>query len=295
MACDLQRTKVRVNRLGLRGGETTPRPAPDHRRLLVLGDSVVFGQGLEEADTFPVLLERALAAKGGSATEVLNGGVPGYNTATEVAFLERFGLPLAPDAVVLGVSLNDYSDAPVMTASGLLTNELDARTRLPWLTNHSELYLLARWTAVYLRGAHPWQRLGEQAPAAATPVEERWAALDRAVAAMHKQFYAAPAGPGWERTRAALGALRDLTRGHGLALTAIVFPDRDQVELPAPDLDPQRRWLELCDAVGIRCVDLAPAFRAAAAPNGSLFQDTQHPNAAGMRVAAQAVADALGR
>ena len=36
-------TSVRVNRLGFRGPECAPRPAPGIRRVLMLGDSVVFG------------------------------------------------------------------------------------------------------------------------------------------------------------------------------------------------------------------------------------------------------------
>jgi lysophospholipase L1-like esterase len=286
---------VRVNRLGLRGPETTPRPAPGRRRILALGDSVVYGEGLDEADTFPVLLERELAAAAGDvpAPEVLNGAAPGYNTEVEAAFLREIGLGLAPDALLLGVSLNDFGDAPGLTPFGFLTVEREARARAPWLSNHSEFYRLVRWLATYARGGHWYQRVARYARPPA-PGEDRWAAIDRALAGMHKRFYAAPSGPGWERVRRALVDVRDTARARGMELTVVVFPEKDQVEEHPPNLDPQRAWLALCAELDVRCLDLWPAFAAAAA-SGPLFADTQHPNAAGMRVAARATAELLRR
>jgi lysophospholipase L1-like esterase len=200
------------------------------------------------------------------------------------------GLGLEPDGVVVGVSLNDFSPAPGLTPFGFLTIEPGARSRLPWLSNHSEFYMLVRWVITYARGGHWYQRAARRTPAPATGFEERWPAIDRAIGAMHKRFYAAPVGEGWERVRRALPQLRDLTRAHGIDLALVIFPEKDQVELPEPNLAPQRQWLALCEEFGLRCLDLWPAFAIAASTEGPLFQDTQHPNGAGMRVAARAVA-----
>lgn len=282
---------VRVNTLGLRGAETTQRPTAGRRRLLVLGDSVVYGDGLDEADTFPVLVEHDLAA-GGMAAEVLNAAAPGYNTAAELTWLREFGLALSPDTVILGVSLNDYGPAPVMTPAGILASEPGTRSRLPWLTNHSELYTLLGWLTTYARGDFWWQKVGKrrEGPQQKSP-DEALPVIDEAIAKMHKNFYAAPHGPGWDSVRESLAALRDLARARGLALTVVVFPEKYQVG-PDANLDAQRVWLALCAELDLRCLDLQPAF-AAAASSGPLFQDTQHPNAAGMRVAAQATAEFL--
>jgi lysophospholipase L1-like esterase len=287
---------VCVNRLGLRGPEVGAAPAPGRRRLLVLGDSVVYGEGLDEPDTFPVLLEHELGARG-EPSEVLNGAAPGYNTGAELAWLREVGLALRPDAVVVGVSLNDYDAAPVMTPFGFLSRDPAARGRTPWLSNHSEFYMLARWLVTYARGEHWYQVAAHQPPPKdhgppAPTFEERWPAIDRAIAGMHKRFYAAPSGPGWESVRRALVGLRDLAAARGLDLTLVIFPEKDQIELREPNLDPQRQWLALCTELDLRCLDVRPAF-AAAADAGPLFQDTQHPNAAGLRVAARAVAEAL--
>jgi lysophospholipase L1-like esterase len=279
---------VHVNRLGLRGAEVGAEPPPGRRRVLVLGDSVVYGEGLDEADTFPVLLEQELNADGEMPSEVLNGAAPGYNTEAEVAFLREIGLALRPDTVVLGVSLNDFGPTPVMTPFGFLSQDEAARGETPWLSNHSEFYMLTRWLITYAKGEHWFQRAAPRVPSTAT-FDERWPAIDRAIAQIHKRFYAAPAGAGWERVRSALARLRAVAGERGLRLVVAIFPEKDQVEQADPNLDPQRQWLALCAEDDLCCVDLQPAF-AAAAGAGPLFQDTQHPNAAGMRVAARAVA-----
>jgi lysophospholipase L1-like esterase len=282
------------------------------RRILALGDSVVYGEGLKEPDTFPVLLEAALADRQVSA-EVLNGAAPGYNTAAELAYLREIGLALHPSTIVLGVSLNDYGPAPGLTPSGFLTTQPEERSRLLWLTNHSEFYMLLRWGITYARGEHWYQRAGQnmaktgkaKPPDPATPppaipaaspaapaasFADRWPSIDRAIAIMHKNFYKAPSGPGWESVRQSLVGLRDLTRANGLELAVVIFPEKDQVELPEPSLDPQRQWLALCTELELRCLDLLPAFQAGVGTADTLFLDTQHPNGAGMRLAARATA-----
>ena len=140
-----QGVSVRVNRFGLRGAEIAREPARDERRILVLGDSVAYGWGLAEADTFPVLLEEELRGLG-LDVEVLNAGVPGYNTESAVALLRHTGLPLAPDSLVLGVSLNDFDATPRLSPLGLLLTG-EARADDSWLAAHSEFYFLLRWAA----------------------------------------------------------------------------------------------------------------------------------------------------
>jgi lysophospholipase L1-like esterase len=287
---------IHVNALGLRGAETTQAPAPGRRRILVLGDSIVYGEGLNEPDTFPVLLEQELARRGGTETEVLNGAAQGYDTAAERTYLQEVGVPLAPDAVVLGVSLNDYERAPALTPFGFLTVDPAARDRLPWLSNRSEYYVLVRWLITYARGGHWFQHASASAgpPAPAAAPDGLAARIDGAIGAMHRHFYASRDTAKWARVREALAGLAELARTRGVEFAAVIFPEGYQIGVPAPDLAPQRAWLDLCAELGVRCLDLQPAFAAAAGPE-PLFQDTQHPNAAGMRVAARAVADFIQR
>ncbi len=286
--------QVRVNEFGLRGPGITATPQPGWRRILVLGDSVIFGHFTEENETFPRFLEQELRRRGQPRTEVLNGGVPGYNTLAELTFLEEFGLKLAPHVVLLGVSLNDFDHAPVLTASGIMTADTRMRDEIPWLADHAEFYVLLRYLFAYGWGRHWFQRAQQAGQSRRADQADGSAALEQWVARKHQNFYAAPSGPGWERVQAALRGLRALERARGLDLTILIFPERYQVGTDQPNLNPQRAWLALCAEYELRCVDLWPAFAAAAAARSDpLFGDTQHPNPAGLAVAARAVADLL--
>lgn len=62
-------TSLRINSKGFRGGEW---PDPKQGELIVVGDSQVFGLGVEEDETFPAQLAKQ------SGRQVLNAGVPTY-------------------------------------------------------------------------------------------------------------------------------------------------------------------------------------------------------------------------
>ena len=295
-----QGVPIRVNRFGLRGAEIARDPGADAHRILVLGDSVAYGWRLAEADTFPVLLSEELGRLG-VAAEVLNAGAPGYKTKSAVALLRHTGLSLAPDALVLAVSLNDFDETPGLSPLGLLVAQ-EARADGSWLAAHSEFYFLLRWGAPDLLKrwwASPgllkrwWQARTE--PEAESERLERFRGFLRAYAiATRRRFYAAPSGPGSERIRRSLGELRELAEGSALELTIVIFPEEDQLESAQPELEPQLHWKKLCAQLELSCLDLWSAF-AGAAGRESLFRDLQHPNALGMRVAASATAEYLTR
>jgi lysophospholipase L1-like esterase len=109
-ACvEFQGQECRINSLGFRGPEWPARArARGSLRILGLGDSVMFGWGVREQDCFLRVLERELAqSRDGRPVEVLNTGVPGYNTAMEVAAFERLSSQWQPDVVLLDYVGND--------------------------------------------------------------------------------------------------------------------------------------------------------------------------------------------
>jgi lysophospholipase L1-like esterase len=285
-----QGVPVRVNRFGLRGAEIAREPEDDARRILVLGDSAAYGWGLAEVDTFPFLLGEELRRLG-LDVEVLNAAVPGYNTESAVALLRHTGLSLAPDALVLSVSLNDFEATPNLSPLGLLLAG-EASADDSWLASHSEFYFLFRWAAPAL--LKQWWQSRTDSEAASGRDERVREFLRRQAIASRKRFYAAPSGPGWERIGRSLEDLRELAAGSGLELAIVVFPEEDQLGSAESELEPQLRWKALCAQLELSCLDLWGAF-AAAAGRESLYRDLQHPNALGMRVAASATAEFLAR
>lgn len=89
------------------------QPPPAHAaRILALGDSFTFGQGLREEDTFVAKLQEKIDATFGSErVALLNGGIGGSGTADHMAFLEDFGDVIAPRAVIVFVSIDDFNRA----------------------------------------------------------------------------------------------------------------------------------------------------------------------------------------
>jgi lysophospholipase L1-like esterase len=101
-------TTITINSEGFRGPE--PLRSPAGPRVIVLGDSIAFGNSLAWEDNFSSQLQQRLhAAK--QDVEVLNLGVGGYDTLQEVALLEKRGLKYQPQMVVVAYCLNDISIA----------------------------------------------------------------------------------------------------------------------------------------------------------------------------------------
>lgn len=106
---------VQVNSLGLRGPELEPR-RPSEVRVLFLGDSLVYGQGVGDEETLPVALENALRSQAPDTHwTVLNAGNRAYGTGQEIGMLEELGARLQPDVVLLGWYWNDVSERAIET------------------------------------------------------------------------------------------------------------------------------------------------------------------------------------
>lgn len=90
----------RIDSHGLRGPERALEKGEGTRRLLLLGDSVAFGQGIPAGDHLAPLLERELQ-RSGQPWEVWNLSFPGWNTAQEAAALEALGPAIQPDRIVV--------------------------------------------------------------------------------------------------------------------------------------------------------------------------------------------------
>jgi hypothetical protein len=100
------RHEVRQNRHGFRGPEVAfERSAAP--RIVVLGDSFVWGFGVAESELFTAVLEHAAAPP----VEVVNLGVSGYGTDQALLLWRALGHRWQPDVVLVAVTLNtDFWD-----------------------------------------------------------------------------------------------------------------------------------------------------------------------------------------
>jgi hypothetical protein len=92
------------NSFGMRDPEpSVPKPEGIFR-ILLIGDSVTFGQGVAQEDIFPSRLRERLRSMG---VDVGAAAVPGWNTLEEERFLNLHVNCLAPDLVLLMYVAND--------------------------------------------------------------------------------------------------------------------------------------------------------------------------------------------
>jgi lysophospholipase L1-like esterase len=257
-----------VNAFGLRGPERAPRGA-DEVRVLCLGDSFVYGQGVAESDTISAQLERVLAdrrATGARPVTVWNGGHRGYNTEQELALLEELVPGLDPDVVVLVWYPNDLEEVDVagaarrLTESGPITFDTGARFEGAVARNW-RLKQAVRHSALAMRLHDLVQDSRSAAPVAAEGVER-----------------------GFTRLAASLERFATLAREHDFDALVAVLPDSDSVSrdgepaaqdrvsvAPAGDApSATARVLALASSAVVPAVDLCPALRAQRRREGRL-------------------------
>ena len=92
---------VRTNSVGFRDQAwRLPKP-PDHTRVMVLGDSLTFGNAVRAEDTYPKVLERQLRTERRNI-EVLSAAVQGWSTYHYARFFEKEGIAYDPNIVIIG-------------------------------------------------------------------------------------------------------------------------------------------------------------------------------------------------
>jgi hypothetical protein len=83
-----------------------PPKWPGIFRVIVLGDSLTYGKGIAQEDTYPAVIERELGKQ--FRVEVLNLGVEGAQSEDIYRILRDKSPVLRPDLVVYGACLNDF-------------------------------------------------------------------------------------------------------------------------------------------------------------------------------------------
>src|SRR5262249_22470297 len=76
--------RVTLNRLGYRGRELPPRRSGGATRVVVLGDSIAFGYGVSDEQTFTHLLDAR-----DNGIDAANLGVEGFGPGQELLVLQR--------------------------------------------------------------------------------------------------------------------------------------------------------------------------------------------------------------
>lgn len=314
--------KIDISSLGLRDREITVQPEPGVKRILVLGDSFVFGAGVETQWRMTDVMGRAL----GADVEVINAGVSGWGTDQEVVHYETVLRKLHPDVVVLTMMVaNDvinnmldhlfltpttpkprfYPEGDRLVWSGPIAKpKSDKRINLRALLRKSRVIVLTK-RSMNVFFDRPEQDRGV---AAESGLELEWMRRGYSHWLVYEHEHQSTLEEGWSLTEGILRRLAEDCAGDGAELVVMAFPlkievqdewrarlmSRAGVEESALDLDrPYERLGSFCEANGIEFMYPLEEFREGAKHRDLYFRLDGHPNRYGHIMAARVLLDRL--
>jgi lysophospholipase L1-like esterase len=271
-----------INARGYRGPEL-PTKRSDRFRVVILGDSIAFGLEAGDDETFARVLEAH------AGVEVANLSVQGYDPGQELIKLEREGLPLKPDVVVLALCLNnDFADValPVFLYDGLHPKPF-FRIEEGRLVEHSEHLRLSlrQKTALFLREHSRLYGLVEarRAEDATRPEIEHWTRRMKRVLEDRAGVI--------DLTARLVGRMAEDCRQAGVGFVVLAFPDKDTFH-------GDKSWVDGLTASlserNVPLVDMAERFQARKLLFSEIAADNiGHLNARGHQAAADILQEVL--
>ncbi len=263
----------RFNSVGWRDVEHSLIKPPDTYRILGLGDSYLFGQGVGRDAICLTRLSEMLSGKSppGIRVEAINTGLSDYDTVRERDLLVNRGLAYSPDLVIVHFVLNDVERD--VRAPGhkpkleIYTDYLSTHMKPGWLSGHSTLWAWTRQRV--LRHFAGRQYIRES--------------LD--------SFSRNPAK--WARTRAALADMHRICAERQIGFLVVIFPFFCHLDRGYPFEGVHALVREFCEREGMAVLDLKEAFREFHGPELWVHPLDPHPNETAHRIAAEAMFEFL--
>jgi lysophospholipase L1-like esterase len=242
---------VKLNSLGFRGPEVSQKGENEYR-ILAIGDSHVYGQGVADNELMTTVLQKTLDQSGTTCSyTVTNMGVRAYSTNNELALLRKFGLPLDPDHVIVFFFINDFEQVDIVRR---YNNYADFDWYAFDFSNKPTDKIIQRWKLLQLA----------RRSAALMWVYDIYQGLDSKDNAINKllsgQVDDALQGE-IETTIELLDEFRSLSQLHGFRLTLAVIPVAAQINNEYQEQLYQTTLESYADEVHLDYLDLLPAFR----------------------------------
>lgn len=250
-----------LNRYNLRDRDYLDPKGPDTRRILILGDSFTFGQGVYKDDAiFPEIIEHRLnedqILPGVEQVEVLNGGISGSLTGNWLNLCHVLFPEFDPDVVLIIFFLRDGTrTASIPEFFDVIRREIEVRNR------NSRLY---RYCFTYRYWRDYWDR---------EKISLLYASrFQKSYFGNNRETFE------WQRAQHNLLKIRDLAEQNSAVTGLVVFPIFVELNENYP-------FRNICDLIenfavtnGIPSHNLLPTFLGKHAPDLWISGFDQHPN-----------------
>lgn len=272
---------VVTNSYGLRDREFSAVPGPGVVRILCLGDSLTFGDGVAAEDTYAKQLEARLGQEGTVRYEVINAGVPSYDTWQEVAYFEEWGWRLKPNTVVIGFYANDVVPKPERVNAALTGDGMLRRQGVGGILPDFAVHTLKRSRLLlFLR-----DRVGKLSNLVSP--SEQFLHQQSLLDGTQNNFVER----GWQEVDVSMQKMAALKKEQGFELVLVIFPMAEQLLRDSPRTYYQLRVQAIADKYGIPSIDLLDSFQREFTGFGSLFVEWDgHPGPKAHRIAAGEIA-----
>ena len=240
---------IPINGDGFRSQVLSFQRPPSSLRILCLGDSQTFGNGVAQDETYPAKLESQLSSrKDARPVEVINAGIQGYEIQQEVKLLERITLT-RPDLVTIGFYLNDISEILTSKHREIIDGEFKDGGSVKQFVPYRLIYALKRSRLVTLLY---WRYRIFQSDAEGNPLKE--ILLGKTPAKFAKS---------WQLIEEALLQAKKLALAHHFRLIVFPVPTGEEFLMDYPNEDYRSRLLALADRLEIESFDPTPEMKSA--------------------------------
>lgn len=248
----LMGTRVRTDERGFRKNapEVEAARKPGDRLVMAVGDSLTFGWGAGEADTWPNQLEELLRQRG-APSRVMNFGIGNSNTSMQLARYRALARDPKPAWVILGFFINDAEPDPKPSENALVWRSAFAGLLSTRLRQSSEVKL--RDYKSYYRSLY-----GDDQP-------------------------------GWIRMKESLAELGSLLRQDGVPYTLLLCPELHEPHNFGSFADIYAKVAEAGRASGWEVIDPSAQFPETAGSEYWVTLGDAHPNRKAQRIYAEAL------
>ncbi|WP_246198785.1 SGNH/GDSL hydrolase family protein [Sodalinema gerasimenkoae] len=240
--------RITINQFSLRGPEINPDPAPETRRILLLGDSLANGGWwTDDARTISAQLQERLGTPD-QPVEVLNASANSWGPRNQWEYVRKFGIFGATEVVLLLNTDDLFSRQPTSVVVGRDRSYPDKRPPLAWVE------LISRFLPP------------EEIPELAQLRQED--------------------GDVVQKNLEAIGQLCEYLKAENVSLLVLLTPLKRELGEPGPRPYEQKARERLANHLkeyGITYVDVLQTFNGLDNPE-NLYRDTIHFNASGNHI-----------